>query len=171
MTVDMHLQPEALFSAMLFTNVKNMKALTDMIKKGEINAALIKPSMILDMFHVKVAVNKSKRAELNKKMVTRGIFGEIIYNLSPYRKISEAFGAYGINANDTSLLAILLDDESGAIKSDLLNKIEGDEVDLSLLSQFSNHSEIAKFFKLDNYQSHEHLSKFVSSSIACKALL
>lgn len=44
---------------------------------------------IADLFQITIAVNKAIRLNLLNKMKTKNVFTEIIYNLSPDRKVSD----------------------------------------------------------------------------------
>ncbi|CAI9723130.1 Hypothetical predicted protein [Octopus vulgaris] len=81
----------------LFNNVGNMKEVRQSVMNGEIEAALLKTSMIHDQFQVLTAAHKALHHRRTKKMITKNIHSEILYCLSPLK------GMYKVTADELNI--------------------------------------------------------------------
>uniref|UniRef100_UPI00358F1826 EKC/KEOPS complex subunit Tprkb-like n=1 Tax=Myxine glutinosa TaxID=7769 RepID=UPI00358F1826 len=154
----LELFPDCRVSLLLFDEVKNAAQLRQQVLRGNLPAAFITPSMVLDPIQVLVAVNKSVHNHRLQKMKTHGLYSEIIYNLSPSKSITESFRRFGITDNDTSLLVITVDlgggkgrdggsDDPG-IGATMAASVEGRQLPIGELSQLTDVCKIKKFYKV-----------------------
>ncbi|XP_042226024.1 EKC/KEOPS complex subunit Tprkb-like isoform X2 [Homarus americanus] len=111
---------------LLYSKVENAAEVRQLIMKGQVEASLIKPAMVVDTFQVIVAANKAVRSLAAKKMVTRSVFAEIIFNLSPTKNITDSLKNFGLGDGDTEILAVVLDEESGEKVKKLKSQIRGE---------------------------------------------
>ena len=130
----------------LFRNVKNSELLYNAILAGDINYAMIKPSLIAHPLQVAVAVKKALLAERrtntslqncpkNKGLVTRSVLTEILYNLAPSKNIATSLQTYGLEKHNKDILAVAIIKQGIAnpnlrqsVLENLQSKIEGDLV-------------------------------------------
>ncbi|XP_014781144.1 EKC/KEOPS complex subunit TPRKB [Octopus bimaculoides] len=132
----------------LYNNVGNMKEVRQSVMNGEIEAALLKTSMIHDPFQVLTAAHKALHHRRTKKMITKNIHSEILYCLSPLKGISDSFRKFGVGDKDNTLFTAIVDDVNHTVLTQMNTKIKGDLVSVSLLPQFSDETEIKKMYKV-----------------------
>ncbi|KAK0130698.1 EKC/KEOPS complex subunit TPRKB [Merluccius polli] len=173
----LELYPKQTVTQLLFKGVKNSAELRKSAMEGKINAALINPKMVrmaelyvymcvlfhyalysltkchpsqlVDSFQVLVAANKAVHLQSIGKMKTRGLYSEIIFNLSPANNISEAFKRFGISDSDDSVLVVLVatDDESQVL-ADITEKVDGQQVPVAELPTLTDVMQIRKLYKV-----------------------
>ncbi|KAK7086477.1 hypothetical protein SK128_016010 [Halocaridina rubra] len=154
---------------LLYRNIENAAAVRQLIMKGQVEASLIKPDMLVDAFQVLVAANKAVRSLNAKKMTTRSVFAEIIYNLSTTKKISDSLTSFGLGDSDTDILAVLLDPDVEEKTKKLKSQIEGEIFPLDQLSTLTNQSKVIEYYKITPEElSISSLLDSVVSRMACK---
>ena len=153
-------------------NVQNGSDIKEKLIKGEIDATIVNASLIPDVLQLYVAANKSALSESKGSKLTKTIHTEVLYNLSPTKKVRESLKVFGIDDNVKDLLILVFDDESGAKMSSVLKLVHGDLTDMSELEEAVDWSKIAKMHGLkDEEISHEMLKDLVISKSSCKDLL
>ncbi|PVD33059.1 hypothetical protein C0Q70_08507 [Pomacea canaliculata] len=108
--------------------------------------------MVMDPFLVIVAANKAVHSQKQGKMTTKTVHSEILFNLSPSRKITESFRKFGIGDRDESLLVVVVQNDQSektckALQS-LRETVIGEEVAVDELPSLADMSEIEKEYKL-----------------------
>ncbi|XP_045619495.1 EKC/KEOPS complex subunit Tprkb isoform X1 [Procambarus clarkii] len=157
---------------LLYNNVKNAADVRQLIMKGQVEASLIKPEMLVDPFQVLVAANKAVRSLAAKKMVTRSVFAEIIFNLSPSKNITDSLKNFGLGDSDTEILAVVLDQESGEKLQKLNGQIKGQQTALTEMLNLTNSAKIKQLYKVtDADLDVSNLLDAVISRMACKEFL
>ncbi|KAK3871843.1 hypothetical protein Pcinc_009301 [Petrolisthes cinctipes] len=156
----------------LFTEVENAAELRQLIMKGQVEASLVKPEMVVDVFPVVVAANKAVRSQAAKKMVTRSVFSEILFNLSPTKNITESLKTFGLGDSDKSVLAVVLEGseeaQTGRMEK-LMTQIKGQVTDLIHLSSLTDEKRVRELYKIpDPELTVSSLSEAVVSRVACK---
>ncbi|XP_020508940.2 EKC/KEOPS complex subunit TPRKB [Labrus bergylta] len=149
LTHDLELFPGRRVTQLLFKDVKNAAELRQCAVKGEVNGALINPTMLVNPFQVLVAANKAVHLQTIGKMKTRSLYSEIIFNLSPTNNISEAFKRFGISDGDESVMVVLVHsrDEPQPL-SDIVARVNGQQVAVEDVSSLSNNTKIQKLYKV-----------------------
>ncbi|XP_037804212.1 EKC/KEOPS complex subunit Tprkb-like [Penaeus monodon] len=160
----------------LLYEIENAADVRQLIMKGQVEASLIKPEMIVDSFQVIVAANKAVRSMALKKMTTRSVFAEIIYNLSPTRTITESLKTFGLGDDDKHILAVVLDDGSGEKLKQLHAQVKGKEIPIAELSSLTNKSKVTETYKVTASELTVELTvsslvDAVVSRMACKEFL
>lgn len=173
MSVTVTLEDEAQTKChVLLYEIENAAEVRQLIMKGQVEASLIKPEMIVDSFQVIVAANKAVRCLALKKMTTRSVFAEIIYNLSPTRTITESLKNFGLGDDDKHILAVVLDDGSGEKLKQLQGQIKGKEIPVAELSSLTNKSKVTETYKVTPSElTVSSLVDAVVSRMACKEFL
>ncbi|XP_071544187.1 EKC/KEOPS complex subunit TPRKB-like [Panulirus ornatus] len=174
MNVTVNLEDAAQSSChiMLYSNVENAAEVRQMIMKGQVEASLIKPEMVVDPFQVLVAANKAVRALAAKKMVTRSVYAEIIFNLSPSKNITESLKNFGLGETDTEILAVVLDQESGEKVGKLNSQIKGQQTSVKEMSHLTDRAKVKQVYKVTDAELEvSSLLDAVVSHIACKECL
>ncbi|XP_077565586.1 EKC/KEOPS complex subunit TPRKB [Stigmatopora nigra] len=145
----LELFPEVSVTQILFKDVKNAADLRKNAIDGEIQGALINPTMLLSPFQVLVAANKAVHLQKMNKMKTKSLFSEIIFNLSPNNKISEAFKTFGISDSDNCVLVVLVHDkDESQLRADITTKVDGLQIPVDEMTSFSNVEKIKKLYKV-----------------------
>ena len=162
--------PETLaVTILLFSNVRNSENLFKSLKNGEIEAALIKPSVITDVFQVVMACQRAVRNQFNKRMSTRTVFSEVIYNLSPSKKISDAFKLFGFDGKDEEILAVVMERPDSELVLKLKSQIDGNVISLEKLQEFKNENQIKKVYQIgDSEATRDELLNSILARMACK---
>ncbi|KAL2102546.1 hypothetical protein ACEWY4_001714 [Coilia grayii] len=145
----LELYPDYTVTQLLFKDVKNAAELRKNAMEGLVQGALITPSMIVDPFQILVASNKAVHLQKTGKMKTRSLFSEIIFNLSPTNNISEAFKRFGISDSDSAVYVVLVYPKEDAVDaSDIVSKINGQQIPVDTISSLSDAAKIKKFYKV-----------------------
>ncbi|GAB6020077.1 hypothetical protein CHUAL_002814 [Chamberlinius hualienensis] len=157
---------------LLLTNVTNCNEIKKEVRAGKIDACLLRNSLIIDELQVQVATNMAVNAKNLNQMKTRNIFTEIIYFMSCSRNISDSLTKFSVQDNDTSLLAIIIDDDEENRKvSKLLNQVKGQLTShFDQLKQLSDIDEIKKIYKIKTEESELELTESVVSRISTKEI-
>ncbi|XP_077987530.1 EKC/KEOPS complex subunit Tprkb-like [Glandiceps talaboti] len=149
---ELELFPNDKVTLALFTEVENCRDLKRSIVEGDVDAALLNTSMILDPFQILVAANKAIHVNQHGKMKTRNINSEILFNLSPTNSISDAFKKFGVTDSDTSMLAAILNDNNGEKLNNLIEQVDGVITDLDQLKNFTDEAKIKKVYKIQDME-------------------
>ncbi|KAG7166777.1 EKC/KEOPS complex subunit TPRKB-like [Homarus americanus] len=172
---------------LLYSKVENAAEVRQLIMKGQVEASLIKPAMVVDTFQVIVAANKAVRSLAAKKMVTRSVFAEIIFNLSPTKNvnivldfykpfsslmITDSLKNFGLGDGDTEILAVVLDEESGEKVKKLKSQIRGELTAVTEVLNLTNQARVKQLYKVtDSELRVTSLLDAVVSRMACKEFL
>ena len=145
-------QTEKYITFLLFTNVKNTPEIRKKLISGELECCLLKPALIIDPFQVAVAANKAVCAEKFGELVTKSVFTETLYNLSITKSISKALNLFGSVDKDTEIMVgfIYKQDEKDSALKRILDLIQGDQISLSRLGNFSDVERIQDIYKISD---------------------
>lgn len=142
------LLPDVEIAIGLFQNVSNCKQLKESISQGKLCMALIKAKMVVDTFQLLIAASKAFHHESEKKLKTRTVFTEILFNLSPSNKISECFKLFGVD--DTTENVVVICHKLDA--SSICEVIQGDSIDLTHLSEICNKELMKSLYKITDLE-------------------
>lgn len=147
-----------------------MKQLKEDILRGSLNCCLVKPSLICDPFQVVVAANKALVAE---KLTTKTIYSEILFNLSISKNITQSLQKFGLDENENVILvAVVPKSEEISKEIEAFKAIDGEEVDISRLKDYTNTDAIKKAYKIGKNEISEFsLLDSVVSRIAAKEFI
>uniref|UniRef100_A0A1A8ULQ8 Tp53rk binding protein n=2 Tax=Nothobranchius TaxID=28779 RepID=A0A1A8ULQ8_NOTFU len=141
----LELYPDTRVTQILYKDVKNAAELRRKAMEGNINGALVNPTMLVGPFQVLVAANKAVHLQTTGKMKTKTLNAEIIFNLSPTNNISEAFKRFGISDGDHSILVVVVhkSDEVQFV-SDISAMVDGQQLPVDDVSSLSDFNKIKK---------------------------
>ncbi|CAD5221565.1 unnamed protein product [Bursaphelenchus okinawaensis] len=153
----------------VFKDVKNAVELRDLLRSGQIDAAMIRAELILEPFILLAAANRAVHQSAHNRMFTRSLSAELIYSLSPTRNISESLNTFGIGEDSKSLIVALFDDVKGSKMVKLAKKIKGEAVGIDRIQEFASLHKIKKIYKLsDPKLAAESLSDLIITRIVTK---
>ncbi|RZF46043.1 hypothetical protein LSTR_LSTR014755 [Laodelphax striatellus] len=155
----------------LALNVKNSREISERLKSGHLNCALIRPHLILDPFQIAVAANKAVYNMKLSNLVTKNINSEIIFNLGITRNISASFKDFGIKEDDENFLVVHVGDEQSA--EDVWGQLECSYVFPSSikLRDYNDENAILKYYKISDVELNaSDLLSSVVSRIAVKGI-
>ncbi|VEN50877.1 unnamed protein product [Callosobruchus maculatus] len=130
----------------LYKNVENVKLIRQRLIKGDLNCCIVKPSLIVDPFQIVVAANKAFTSE---KRTTKTVFTEILFNLSISKNITNSLKTFGIDDSDNNIIVVLVN-ERGKDNKHVCSDIQGEELELVLLKNFSDVNAIRKVYKIED---------------------
>ena len=149
-TFPFDLHPDHTVQCALITQVTNAKDLRSRLIKGEIKGALIKASLIIDIFPVLLSCNKALHMLKKKSMKTRSIYTEILLNLYPTTSINESLKHMGISDSEENVLLLMIHqtNEPAQDIQDVLAMISGHVQPLSALKSICDADAVKKLYKI-----------------------
>ncbi|XP_072025831.1 EKC/KEOPS complex subunit Tprkb-like [Amphiura filiformis] len=145
----LELFPGSSITVALFRDVKNVAELKSAVSEaGKIEATLLSPKLILSPFQIVVATNKAMHNKKYKKMKTRNVNSEVLFNLSPTNHITESFRKFGLSYEDTCVVVVVLDDADGEKMKNVTEMIKGDSAPLEELKDYTDEKAIKKLYKI-----------------------
>ncbi|KAK5983819.1 Kinase binding protein [Trichostrongylus colubriformis] len=153
----------------LFTDVKNAHVLRDKLRKGEIDAAMIRAELVLEPFIVLAAANRAVHQAAHNRLSTRSLAAELVYSLSPSRNISDSLVTFGIADTSKNILVCIFDDKDGSKMKKLAKEIDGRPESLDKLTSIMDLRVIRKIYQLrDEKFNEDSFSDRVLSRIITK---
>ncbi|XP_038211895.1 EKC/KEOPS complex subunit Tprkb-like [Zerene cesonia] len=150
----------------LFKNVLNVETIRNNIVNGVWNCAAIKPSLVLDPLQIAVAANRAVVAEKAGNLVTRTVYGEILYNLSLSKNISQSLSKFGVEKDNALLMCFLINDKDES--DSIIKQIQGELCPISELHNFTNMKEVKSVYKLNSLKSNIDLLDIIVSRMVIK---
>lgn len=137
----------------LYTDVKNIPELRKKIVAGELKCCAIKPSLILDPFQIAVAANKAVLAEKRKKLITRTLYSEVLFNLSISKNVTKSLTQFGIDDKYNNIIigVICKDGEENEGKG-VFDTIEGEEQNWEDLEKLTEIDKFKKQYTVDIWE-------------------
>ncbi|VDM56007.1 unnamed protein product [Angiostrongylus costaricensis] len=136
----------------LFTDVKNAYELRNKLRSGEIDAAMIRAELVLQLFVVLAAANRAVHQAAHNRLATRSLSAELVYSLSPTRNISDSLVTFGIADTSKNVLVCIFDDKDGSVMKKLAKQIDGKPETLDKLSSIMDFGLIQKvIFKITRF--------------------
>uniref|UniRef100_A0A146LFV7 TP53RK-binding protein n=2 Tax=Lygus hesperus TaxID=30085 RepID=A0A146LFV7_LYGHE len=140
--------PETLH-LVLMKDVENMPEIKALLLKGAMDCALIKPCLVPNVFVVLQAAYKASQAQKKGKLITKTVYTEILYNLSPSKNITQSLATFGAQETDTELL--LAHFGTSSTLEGILTKISGTPV--MPTESIGNPEQIVKFYNIKPLES------------------
>ena len=137
------------FEFVLVKNVTNMQQLVDKLRKGDVDAGLVNPALIMSKVHLQAAGNVADCNLRRGKLVTTNVNSEYVFALSPSRTISQAYTTFGPTAKCTEVVFGAYFAESSlsnakALEAYVQTLVSGDIVPVEEVSQFADAAKIRK---------------------------
>uniref|UniRef100_A0A0K0FHK1 EKC/KEOPS complex subunit TPRKB (inferred by orthology to a human protein) n=1 Tax=Strongyloides venezuelensis TaxID=75913 RepID=A0A0K0FHK1_STRVS len=156
----------------VFTEVKNVNELMEMVRTGEIDAALIKAELVVEPFVLLAAANRAVHQAAHNRMSTRSLSAELIYSLSPTRNISESLINFGISEGSENLIVCVFDDAKGSKMVKLSKKIKGKPVKFEKWMELVHYPSIKKLYNLKTSDlKSEDLCDIIANQIVSKDMI
>ena len=159
-------------SVVLFRQVKNCAEIKKKLLKGEIDATILNAALVVpNHLQLFVAANKACLNEKRGKMLTKTVHTEVLYYLSPTRKVSESLKMFGIDEQVTDLVVLVFEEDGEDKISNIKELIQGDMKEFGELGQVTDWDKVAKMNGMDSDTKHEVLCDYMISRSASKDLL
>lgn len=155
----------------LLTNVTNCMALKNQLVSGELQCTIINAKYIVDVLQVSVAANKALLSDSQKKLNTKSLYTEILFNLSITRNISQSLVKFGIDDKCSEILIVTVGEEGPAkiALQAVLSKVEGSLVNIDELKNLVDITSVQKLYKINENESNvSTLLDLIVSKIATK---
>jgi len=161
-----------LCSVSLFRNVQNPLDVREKLMKGQLDATVINATLVPDILQIFVAANKAAKSRQNGKTLTKTVHTELIYNLSPTKKVTESLKIFGIREEIHDLIVVTFDDDNGEKLQNIKNVIQGDIKDLAELQDITDWNAIAQLHGISEAKlDPEHIRDLLISKSAVKDFL
>lgn len=154
----------------LFKNVQNVETLRSKVIKGAWKCGVVNAELVIDPLQVAVAVNAAVVAQRRGTMLSRTVYGEILYNLSLTKNITRSLSKFGINEKRDLLLCFLATPDSDESEF-VIPQIEGDLCPITELSTVTNMIEIKNVYKLNNFKDSVSLLDIIVSRMVTKSFV
>ncbi|KAH7721888.1 Kinase binding protein [Aphelenchoides avenae] len=156
----------------IFRDVKNAVELGQLVRRGEIDAALIRAEMVAEPFILLAAANRAIHQAAHNRMYTRSLSAELIYSLSPTRNITDSLNTFGISDDSRNLIVAIFDDERGSKMVKLAKQIDGTPTPLETLHEIVDIPAIKKVYHVsDPVLNAETVSDLILTRIIAKDIL
>lgn len=143
----------------VFRGVSNAGELKNWMIKGEVQACLLQPKLILDVFQILISVNKALHNAKVNKLKTKSVYSEIIFNLSPTNKINESFKTFGIDDKTLDIVVVTLGKKEDAEK--VAARVRGEITNVTELNNLASKQLIRKVYKITD-EEHSLLESVVT---------
>lgn len=154
----------------LFKNVKNLETLRSKVIDGTWMCGVVNAELVLDPLQVVVAANAAVVAQHRGTMLTRTVYGEILYNLSLTKNISQSLSKFGINKGKDLLLCFLVTpDRDSSVQ--VIPQIDGDLCPMTELNTVSNMKEIKSAYKINHFKGNIGLLDIIVSRMVTKSFV
>lgn len=110
----------------------------------------IKPHLILDPLQVAYAASRARMAASQKKMKTKNLRSELLYNLSHCNHINTSMQTWGVQPTDSSLLLAVFG--TGGQMKEVSAGVKGTTQPLTSLATDCHRDELIKLYKLKEKQ-------------------
>jgi len=153
----------------IFRDVKNAVELRRLLRRGEIDAAMIRPELVAEPFILLAAANRAIHQAAHNRMYTRSLSAELIYSLSPTRNISESLNVFGIAENSHNLVVAIFGDSSGKRLTEVAKRIDGKAAPLEALRDLRQMTLIKRVYQVEEPELNSgNISDLIVSRIVAK---
>ncbi|KAL1928454.1 hypothetical protein VTP01DRAFT_2810 [Rhizomucor pusillus] len=155
----------------LFRNVTNAADLRKRLiaQDSTLSCALVEASVVIDTFHVLLAVIRAVHDEQHNRLKSHNINSEIVIDFSPATNIAQALRRFGISDESQNILVVKVGGDASEVENYMRENIKGDLVSLSQLSETLDLKLLAKYYSLgEQGKSVETALPLVASSMALK---
>ncbi|XP_049868671.1 EKC/KEOPS complex subunit Tprkb-like [Pectinophora gossypiella] len=154
----------------LIKNVKNVEEIRSKVISGAWRCCVVKPSLVVSPLQLAAAANRAALSRLHGNMVTRTVYGEILYNLSLTKNISQSLAKFGIEKEQDLLVCFLITSEED-FSADIVEQIDGDISPMSELTSLTNIKDVKSVYKLNNLKDDVDLLDVIVSRMATKTFV
>jgi EKC/KEOPS complex subunit CGI121/TPRKB len=133
----------------LFTEVTNAQAMMDLVKAHDFPGALIDPRLVVGTLQLQVAAIKALDADAKDSLASQTVHSELVYNLSPERKMSQAFSTFGMSPDATTVLVAMFDVGVAEFEEAAAGKVVGTRVPfVAGIGAVTDEAQVKKKYKI-----------------------
>ncbi|CAD51481.1 hypothetical protein PFAG_00971 [Plasmodium falciparum Santa Lucia] len=174
-TTKLHILDQQLdITLILFKNVVNSKDLLESYTKSMndnicyINDffLLLDSNLVYNENHILHSIYRAHHNFQSKKRITKNIFLEILFLLSPHENINECVKQYQIKNDSSSVIYVGINISKDQVDM-FIKSVQGDQADFNELSFLHDKKKILENFKCDNM---DNLERFIYHNIASKKI-
>lgn len=133
----------------LFSNVKNTRELRSGVMSGQLLCALIKPKLLVDPFQLVIAANKAVVRQNVSSLVTKSIYTEILFNLSPSKNITQGLTKFGVGDDDTDIFVLVIPNSDEELQ-EVLRQVDGEMRPIEDAKEMLSINEVIKTYSIHN---------------------
>ncbi|AOA60407.1 EKC/KEOPS complex subunit [Komagataella phaffii CBS 7435] len=160
--------PETKILIAQYQNVKNARTIREELIKGNLqfNYAFINAETVASETHLNSAIYRTLINHKNKTMKAKTLHSELIFNLSPFKNIMDAFKKFGIADECSNIIVVRIsgDGETEPEIGNLDSVVEGERTEEPIGLHCST-ALVKKIFKLNGLRDDLDLSTLISGSI------
>lgn len=150
----------------LYKDVKNISTMRQDIMSGKLQCCIIKPTFIFDPMQVVSAANKAAVAQNQESLITRTVYSEILFNLSPTRNVTKSLTTFGADDNHTTILVAVIQDISEENENeDIFACVNGVECDIEELKSFVDINLVKKTYGLNDTNNERLLNAIINKIV------
>ncbi|KAI8976974.1 kinase binding protein CGI-121-domain-containing protein [Pilobolus umbonatus] len=157
----------------LFQNVTNSAQLKQRLEEQDVTlgCTLVNAAMVMNRFHVLLAINKAVRDEQLNKLKTHNIYSEIIFDFSPTTNIAKTLAQFGMQDNMRHVIGITLGGAPAEAEVTLKKAIHGEMVPFDQLNLVRDLRLIEEIYRTgDQSQQSDKIMPLVTGAMALKGL-
>ncbi|KAG2224896.1 hypothetical protein INT45_010845, partial [Circinella minor] len=154
----------------LFRNITNAPELRQRLiaQDTTLACALVEANVIMNVFHILLAVNRAVHDEQNNQIKSHNVHSEIVVDLSSTPNITQSFRRFGLSDETKDLLVIKIGGDASEVKKEMRKNIKGKLVPLRQLEDLRDIKKIKKYYQVGNEENPNVILQLVASAMALK---
>ncbi|XP_014261231.1 EKC/KEOPS complex subunit TPRKB-like [Cimex lectularius] len=90
-----------------------------LLSKGELDCCLVKRILVVDAKQLLTAAHRALAAKNSGTLITRNVYSELLYNLSPSKNITQSLRTFGAEPSDREMVLVRFGPKADLMRSAL----------------------------------------------------
>jgi len=121
---------------------------------------------VVDRFQVHAAAARALLCDQSKRLTTKSLHAELVFNLSGSRNVSESFRRFGVSDDCTSLAVCVFDADDATLEKTLA-LVDGTATSVDELGQHLTPADVKLIKKYYKIQDQELTNSSLADAITC----